>query len=295
MMHKCSFKTSGAAHRRTRWWITSSALLCLFIQSVVTPSAYASENQFFSGILEFSDLLIPDKTHVTVGLGPILRPDYIGSDTYEVDAEPSLYLRFEGLFTLENDGAALNLLGMDKVELGPTARFTRGRNERDNIDLTGLGDVGLSFDTGAYVKIKLKNRYSARLRYTHAIVNSANGGLLDIRLSAVLYRKNKLTLATALRGNWLTSQRSQRFFGITGAQSERSGKPVFSPSAGFRDTRVDLLAQWQFAEKWALNGFTSYSRLIGDPASSPIVDTAGSLNQFTLGAYLTYRFSFSTE
>lgn len=274
---------------------TAKSALCTVSAAVTFQPAAASENQFFSGVLDFADVLIPDKTHVTVGLGPILRPDYIGSNDYEVAVEPALYLRFEGIFTLENDGAAINLLGLGDFEFGPTARFTRGRNDNENTALSGLGDIGLSFDVGLYAKARIADTFTARVRYTHAIINNSNGGLLDFRLSTVLLRKQKLTLATALEADWITGGRAQRFFGITERQSEQSGNPVFSPNSSFRDVSLDMLAQLKISDKWSLNGFTSYSRLIGDPAKSPIVGQRGSPNQFTIGTYIAYRFSISTD
>lgn len=260
---------------------------------IVAPPAAASENQFFSGIQAFGDILIPDKTHVTVGLGPVFRPDYVGSNDYQIAAEPALYLRFEGFLTLENDGASINLLGLGNFEFGPTARVTRGRGENDNPDLTGLGDVGLSFDVGLYLKAKISDKYAARLRYTHAIINNSNGGLLDLRLSTVLYRENKLTLAAALEGDWITSGRAQRFFGVTTGQSALSSKPVYTPGSSFRDVNLALLAQYSFSDKWSINGLASYMRLVGGAADSPIVRSVGSPNQFTIGASLSYRFSIT--
>lgn len=246
---------------------------------------------FFSDMVDFADALIPEGTRFTVGLGPRLGPDYFGSDEYEVEPDLVFLVRLGDVLTLSNDGAELNILGLKDFQFGPVVRTTGGRSESSNAALEGLGRIRRSLDLGVYARVNVNDYFTARLRYYHAVIRSGNGGVFDLTLSRLLYRKDNLSVALGVRGSWAQSNRAGQFFGISPEQSLDSGLPEYSPGASFQDIRVNLGARWEFSDQWALNGFVRYSRLLDDIADSPIVDPLGSPNQFTIGSSVTYNFS----
>src|SRR5262249_6960447 len=101
-----------------------------------------------------------------------------------------------------------------------------------------------------------------------------------------LSRTVKVT--TTIGTNYATDDYMTSFFGVNAAQSKASGLPVYSPSAGFKDAYVGAVGTIDLDERWTLMLIGRYSRLIGDAADSPIVETE---NQFYGGAALTYKFS----
>ena len=268
------------------------AIATLFAGLAPALATAGSEDNFYSGLHAFGDLLLPKGTQITIGGGPQFGPDYFGSDDYEVEADLVFFLRFGRFLTLENDGASFNILGVKDFQLGPVVRISGGRDESENPALEGLGDIGASLDVGAFVKANVADRLIARLRYFRAVGGADNGGLADVTLSALLYKKDDFSVAMSLRGSWAGKTRAEQFFSISAEQSARSGLPEFSTGASAQDARVSVGARWEFATNWSLNGFARYSRLLGDIADSPIVDPSGSANQFTIGSYVAYTFQF---
>lgn len=250
-----------------------------------------SKDDFFSDLVEFVDVMVPDGTQITAGVGPQFGPDYYGSDDYEVEPDLVFLVRLGKFLTLGNDGAELNLLGLKDVQFGPVVRTTGGRSESSNPALEGLGRIRRSLDLGVYAKVNVNDYFTARLRYYHAIIRSGNGGVLDLTLSRLLYRKDNLSVGLGIRSSWAQSNRAQQFFGISEEQSLNSGLPEFSPGASFQDIRVNLGARWEFDKHWSLNGFVRYTRLLDDIANSPLVDPLGSPNQFTMGSSVSYTFN----
>ena len=79
------------------------------------------------------------------------------------------------------------------------------------------------------------------------------------------------------------------FFGVSAAQSINSGLPEYRPDAGFKDVYVGATASIDLTDRWTLLLMGRYSRLVGDAADSPIVETE---NQFYGGAALSYKFNW---
>lgn len=264
----------------------------LFFIVINVGNATAQGNSFFADLQSFGDLLLPDGTQITIGIGPQLSPDYVGSDNYEVEPNLAFFVRVGNFLTLENDGSSFNILGVRDFEFGPVLRFTGGRNDSSNPDLAGLGDITGSLDLGVFARVNVADHFTARLRYFAAVAGGGNGGVLDLTLKKLLYQKDSLSIAMAARTSWATENRAQKFFGISAEQALNSGLPEFNTGSSLQDIRVSLGASWEFKKNWSLNGFTRYSRLLGDIADSPIVDTLGSSNQFTIGTYVAHTFQF---
>ncbi len=266
--------------------LISTGLMALLPAGAAMAQA---QDGFFSELLE----LVPSGTQMVLGAGPEIGPDYVGSNEYEIEPDIVFFIRLGDAFTVGNDGAALNILGLKGFQFGPVVGTTGGRNETKNPDLAGLGSFGTSLDLGVFAKVNVADYFTARLRYYHAVIGGNNGGLLDLRLSKLLYQKDNLSIVMAVRGSWVQGNRARQFFGISAEQSLSSGLPEFAPGGSFQDLRIDLGGRWEFTDNWSLNGFTRYSRLIGGIADSPIVNPLGSRNQFTVGSYVAYTFSFN--
>ncbi len=265
-----------------------------FMASVLASASVLaqSDSNIYSGLQAFSDLILPDVSQVTVGLGPSFGPDYYGSDDYEFRPKAALYIRFDDYLTLENDGFSFNLLGLSNFQFGPVAHFTPWRNENENPVLRGLGDIDASLDLGLYAKVLVAKRFSARLRVFNDLIQNDNGAAIELSLNTVLHQRDNFSLVLGLTGSWADNKRAQQFFGITEEQALASGLPEFRPGNSFQDVRADLGARWELSDKWAINAYGRYSRLLGDIKDSPLVDTFGSANQFTVGTFVTRTFAF---
>ena len=82
----------------------------------------------------------------------------------------------------------------------------------------------------------------------------------------------------------------ESYFGVSSAQSEKSGLSPFDAGGGFKNVGITLGLDYVFTDSIGIGGRAQYKRLVGDAADSPIVDDKGSADQFFSGLFLTYRF-----
>jgi len=267
----------------------------LALAGVATPAAAQRFESFSSGLANLGDVLLPNETQITLGLGPNYSPDYLGSDDYRFGVDTNILLRFKNYATVSNEGAEFNLLGLSDFELGPTADLVAGRRERANEALEGLGRIGRSLELGVYGRLRIRDTYTVRAQYRHALTGH-DGGVFTMRLNRLVYRSSdeRASVAAGLRWTWADKEYNQSFFGITQEQSDRSGLPVSTPAGSSRDIRGSLGARWRFRDRWALNGYAAYGLLLAEAANAAIVDDFGSRHQFGVGANLTYTFDVAT-
>lgn len=244
----------------------------------------------YSGFGSFGDLLFPDETTYTVGIGPQYRPDYLGSDNYKVAPDIVFYLKFGNRATVDNSGIELNLLSLSNFQLGPVIKINGGRSEKDNDDLLGMGNIDASLELGAYAKARIADKYVLRLTGRRAVFTGHRGWLFTAQVNALLYQKEKLGVVGSIEWTGATKRYSQFFFGVTPGQSIASGLREYDATDSGRDIKVSIAAKYDWDEKWSINGVVEYSRLIGAIGNSPLVSDIGSASQFKVGTFATYTF-----
>jgi len=271
------------------------ALFAFWILSIPMGPALAQDNDSgggSNGIGQILDILIPDSMQMTLGGGPRYAPDYFGSDDYEWDFAEVYFLRFKDNVTVDNEGISYGLFELSEFTIGPTANIADGRNDDKNIALHGLGDVGTTFELGAFAKAQFNDRYTFRLRYRHAVKTGHHGGILDAQATARVFEHGPVSAAVNVKGTWVDKQYSKTFFGVSPEQAERSGLSEFSAGTTIRDVRGGVVVRYALSEKWALNGYAKYKYLLGDAAATPIVSDFGSREQYAVGAFASYTFTF---
>jgi len=245
------------------------------------------------------DLLPPDVTNVRLGLGPVISPDYEGSNNYNFDPVPAISLRYANIIEVDNNEVKViafrHLFSStdsngSSLRMGPLVSINFGRDESDSPDLRGMGDVGTSLELGAFVAYTLPNGARARLRARHDVVSGHGGGRLVADFTQPFIRTSKFVLGGVVAATWVTGKYMRSFFGVNAAQAAASGYPVYNPGSGFKDVTAGLNGTYVIAPQWAVVADVSYKRLIGGAADSPIVRLVGSRNQMSYSAFVVYSF-----
>tara|TARA_R110002073_G_scaffold52118_10_gene136050 strand:+ start:300 stop:1202 length:903 start_codon:yes stop_codon:yes gene_type:complete len=239
----------------------------------------------------FEDMPLPKVSEIMVGGGLKYAPDYIGSDDYKIHPKLALVVRFKDVLTLDEDGAAINILGVGKFAFGPVLHVTAGRDGDVNPALRGLEDIELSLDFGLFAQLTIADRFTGRVRYFGDIIGGDNGRVFEFSVQTDVYQRDNFLVTMKVSADLVDEKRARQFFGISPQQAAVSGLPVHRPKGRIQDGRAELKAHWKFADRWSLVTYTRYARLLGDFAASPIVDPAGSPHQFILGSYITYTFA----
>ena len=165
------------------------------------------------------------------------------------------------------------------------------RRQSDSSALSGLGNVGFTYEIGGFIDYWALQWLRTRVEVLKAF-GGADGAAVNFDVDAVIPLSPALTLSGGGRVRAVTSGLESPYFSITPAQSINSGRPVFNAGGGWQAVGAGTQLKYRFNPVWATYGFIEYEKLVGATASSPIVTGAsGSSNQWTFGIGLTYAFA----
>lgn len=241
------------------------------------------------GILTF---LTPEETNLSIGVGPQYRPDYFGSDDYELGVDPAAYVRFKNFVFLDDDGADFGLIGFSNFRFGPSFRVTGRRDENDNAALNGLGDVGTTFEVGGFAAATFVDRYSVKFRIRHGLKTGHRGMIVDANATALLFRFGPVSTSVSAQTAWIGDDYADAYFSVDADQSLRSGLALYDADRGFRDLGGSLNAYINVARRWSINPYLSYRYIFDNFADTPIIGQFGDRNQFVAGFHIMREFRF---
>lgn len=244
----------------------------------------------FVGIMTF---LTPEQTNLSVGVGPVYKPDYFGSDDYKWGADPAAYVRFKNFLFFDDDGADLAVFGFSNFSFGPSIRIVGNRQEKDNPALAGLGDVGATFEFGGFVATTFLDRYMVRVKARHGLKTGHRGTIIDAKGTALLYRRGRFSTSVSAHASWIDNRYADAYFSITPEQSAASGLPVFDAGSGVRDIGGSVNGYLNFRRYWSLNPYVTYRRIFDEFAETPIIADYGDRNQWMAGFHVMREFRFS--
>jgi outer membrane scaffolding protein for murein synthesis (MipA/OmpV family) len=130
--------------------------------------------------------------------------------------------------------------------------------------------------------------FSISASYHHQATGDDTGGLIRLGAEIVSHPSAAVKLTTSIGTNYALQDYMTAFFGVDALQSKASGLSIYQPSAGFKDVYAGVTATMDLSDRWSLLLIGRYSRLIGDAAESPIVETE---NQLYGGLALSYKFN----
>jgi outer membrane protein len=232
-------------------------------------------------------------TRVRVGLGAQVRPDFVGSDSYEFapmfDIDTA---RGDHQFKFEAPDYSFEIPVVDTggFEFGPALNLANGRKNKDVGGLP-LGRVKTTIEAGGYVNYEVSPSF-----YLHAEVLKGLGGhdgvVGTLGADYVWRDGDKYVFSIGPRALFSDSKYQRAYFGVTPAAALATGLPAYRPDGGLHGLALASGLSYQFSPDWGMFGYARYERLVGDAADSPIVHTKfGSRTQMSGGLGLTYTFT----
>lgn len=275
-------------------------MISVLVTSLYMPQAQAQILDDVIGsvtetIDSINDEVLPNVTNIRLGLGPVVNPDYRGSDDYGIKPAPLISFHYKDIFQVDNNHLRINVFGSDSLikseylDAGPTASIDFGRDENDNPDLSGLGGVGTSIELGAFASYRL-GPTRTRIKFRHDVTSGHGGMEINADFRVLIHKTDKTTVVGSLSSSWADGDYMDAFYSITPVQALASGLPGFDAGASFKDVRVDFAVNYQFSRHWAFIANGGYARLLNDAADSPIVSLRGSANQLQGGLFAVYSF-----
>lgn len=215
-----------------------------------------------------------------LGLGASAAPVYEGSDDTELSVLPIIVLNDVYGFNFRPVQLSYNLIDTGAADrawslrAGPLVAPAMGRDQDDDGDLRGLGDVDTGVMAGGFVEARL-GPVTLSLDGAQDVADGHGGALLGVDLGARLSLSRKLVLTPSVSATWASDDYMQSFFGVTAAQAATSNYAAFDADAGIKDMGVAADLRYALSDSWSLSWNVAYTRLVGDAADSPIVTGPG--------------------
>ncbi|MBX2833856.1 MAG: MipA/OmpV family protein [Micavibrio sp.] len=225
---------------------------------------------------------------VSLGAGVLVKPEYEGAEDYEALPLPYIDIDYKDLITFNPfEGLRYHAFKENGVTLGAGLGYDFGREEGDSDHLRGLGDVDGSIEGQVFGQYEF-GQSKLELEIAQGISDGHDG--LTVGASAAhafFIPAYRAVISPSVGVTYASEDYMDSYFSVNGAQSARSGLAQYSADQGFKDVSARLFARMPISESWSLNGYASYSRLIGEAADSPIVQDE---DQYMGGAFFSYSF-----
>jgi outer membrane protein len=230
-----------------------------------------------------------DDWEVTVGITPLITPEYEGADEYRVLPVPMLDIKYKDIYFFNPyRGLGFNWIHTRQLQAGPVMTYRLWQNESSNPALDGMGDIPGTLELGGFV-----NYYLPYIRFGADIkqgVNGHRGAIANFSMEAYGKIGKKIQYALGPRYAWVDQNYMQTYFGIDHTQSARTGLDAYFPGAGSKEVGIGGFIGYDFNEHWSISTFGRLTRLLDPAADSPIVKDEGTPNQLTLAFSLSYTF-----
>ena len=270
----------------TEWGIVNSSLSLIRNWGVAAALALWPATAHAGGGFDFSDLEFQ-----AGGIG-IITPKYEGSKSYEGIALPYIFPGGkdgdDDLSFVDLDSLQYRLIKSGPFEAGPLAGVWLGRRDSDGDKLLGLGDIDAGLVLGGYGAVRLGyTKFQAS--YHTQVTGEDVGSLIRLRADAEVPVSRGFKLLAGVGTNYATNRYNDKNFGVSAAQAAGSiaGLPFYDPGDGFKDVFAGAGAEFDITDRWTARFYGEYSRLIGDAADSPVIETK---DQFSGLLSISYQF-----
>jgi MipA family protein len=235
-----------------------------------------------------SCLYAADDWETTIGISTLIAPQYEGADEYRVIPVPLIDTKYKNYFFTPYRGLGANIIQTKQIQAGPVMTYRLWQNEDANPALKGLGNIPGTLELGGYINYYLPTmRFGADIKQG---VNGHRGAIANVSVEHIGKIGEKIHFAVGPRVAWADVSYMQTYFGITEKQSSRSGLPVYTPGAGFKEVGIGGFIGYNFNKCWRISTFGRLTYLLDTASDSPIVKDEGTPVQLSLAVSLGYTF-----
>lgn len=230
---------------------------------------------------------------ITLGGSFEMGPKYDGANSAGPSFMPSISWRRAGEeagFSAPDDGLDYALYETDRFSVGVVGSYRAGRYASSNGKLFGLRDVRWSLEAGAFAEYwvipdRLRTRVEVRQGF-----NGHHGVVADFSADWV-ERFGSFTFGIGPRLSLASAPFMRRQFGVLPYEAALNGVVTpYKPGGGVKSVGLASSLEYAWSPSFSTTLFARYDRLVGEAAKSPLVDTIGQRNQFSVGIGASYSF-----
>ena len=238
-------------------------------------------------------LLIPTgyAANYSIGGGIGVKPDYEGSSDYEFVPLPAGSARFGNGMYIQLLGLNLraNVIPSNMWRLGPVYNYRQERSDVENNRVDDMKNISDANELGIFGGFEWNNWF-VFLDILGDTGNAYNGWYATLKGGYNWAINKAWMLSMGAHTTYADDDYMQTYFGVSAADSARSGLKRYNADSGMKDVGIDLGLNWNFASSWDLRGIASISQLIGDADDSSPVVNEGSETQFMGGVMVLFKF-----
>lgn len=235
---------------------------------------------------------------ITLGSYGVYAPRFEGSKRHDLSPWPIISWRRQGdkeWLDLPTDGIDYALIETDKFRAGPVG-YWRWQRSTSTLQERGFSRIGhgrssidLSLEGGMFAEYWPTEWLRTRIEAREAFIG-AKGFIANISADFVWRPSSALTLAAGPRVSLADREFMEDYYGVTTAQSQSSGLPVYKPGSGIRTMGLGTYAKYKLTPSWSAQAFVDYQHITGPAGDSPVITSRGSTEQVMFGLGLSYTF-----
>lgn len=234
-----------------------------------------------------------------IGLVASYGPEYAGAEKSGIGFTPAGFVRYGrwslsgagGFTTRRNDdverGVAASVVERDNLRVSMALRFDNGRSDSGSDRLDGMGDIDPTVRGKLQLRWSPARDWSLNTSISIDVLGKGGGWVADAGASRTWRWSPQTRLQVSGGFSWADARYLQNWYGVTPAQAERSGYPVYTPGAGLRDVDLSITLRTELGPHWAGFVRAGASRQLGPAADSPLTERA---EGWSLGGGLVWRF-----
>jgi MipA family protein len=271
-------------------------LSAISIIAIVAVSANARNTQ----LLDYAKNKDKSQNEWTgfLAAGTIVLPEFDGSSDYKVIPalagqanKGNYYIAVRGLQAMGN------VIDSSTFNAGPMVQFRFGRDgDTENTVINQLSNVDNAIELGGFASwinrgvMREGDNLEVTVELLQDVANGHGGLLGEVGATYFMPVTQQLFYSGSGFLNYQSEDYMDAYFSVDSASSARSSLPSFDAEGGFNSYTIGNQLLYAFDRNWGMVGILNYTRLIGDAASSPIVEREGSANQLLGIVGVTYRY-----
>ena len=240
-----------------------------------------------------------NKWTYSIGLGMAATPSYLGDDEYQLLLFPYFGVKYgDKFFASFFEGIGYNLVKTNTWRVGPILKTNIGRFEDGTVpasitgkthDLTGLGDIGFTLETGAYVEYTNKS-ITTKLEFRQGIGGHKGliGEISSNYRSAFKFNKKTIYYIVGPEIMITGDNFNNAFFGIDPEQSANTEFESYDVKAGLLSYGMRGSLVVPITKKLSTMALLRYSKLTSKVSDTQLIREAGSAHQSTIGFMVNY-------
>jgi outer membrane scaffolding protein for murein synthesis (MipA/OmpV family) len=217
----------------------------------------------------------PAGDSLMIGLGAAYVPEYAGSDDSRVVPVPFLERSFANGFFLSTRRGLGYQTNVGAVNLSGALAYGGARDERKRTfaagsdALRGMGDIDGGLQGVLTASYRL-GKVGLSIGTTQAIGKRENGSTYTLGGSVPLYSGTNDQVGLGASAVYGDNKHAQTYFGVSGAQSLRSGYKAYRAKAGFESVSAAVSWDHVIDKNWSTHTAVGFTHLTGDAADSPL-------------------------